>query len=443
MARTKAVLGAGARLADHLVVAYLAMNCPLAKVRQVLDEVGAQSKRRRDLPAEVLVFYVMALCLYRRAAYEEVLRVVVEGLRSVYGDEIGQAVASKAAISQGRTRLGAEPLARLYAQQVQPIGPPGMSGVWYRGLRVMGLDGSTLDVADEVANAQHYGYPGASRGSSAFPQLRFAALAECGTHVLVGAKMGPYRTSEHELAAQVLEHADDSMLILADRGFVGYPMWKAANQRHSKLVFRLRENQVLPVERVLPDGSYLSTLYGSTKARRDARRGVGGGEGFVVRVIEYELKGGCARPGPGHDLPAAHESAGSRAGAGHRAGNAVPPAVEDRAGARRDQDPPERLNDVAQQDARACAARVLRAADRSCCDSALDDHGGTADSPSSRGPIVHCGRQRAQTAIARRQRYSPLCGVKPGLPVSWMKSPASAAFRAEARPTRGESSARC
>lgn len=291
MARTKAVLGAGARLADHLAVAYLAMNCPLQRVRQVLQELGAQSKRRRDLPAEVLVFYVMALCLYRRAAYEEVLRVVVEGLRSIYGDEIGQTVAGKAAISQGRTRLGAEPLARLYALQVQPIGPPDMPGVWYRGFRVMGLDGSTLEVADEAANAQHYGYPGASRGSSAFPQLRFAALAECGTHVLVGAQMGPHRSSEQELAMRVLERADASMLILADRGFVGYPMWRAANQRGSKLVFRLRENQVLPVERVLSDGSYLSTLYGSTKARRDARRGLGSDECFTVRVIEYELKG--------------------------------------------------------------------------------------------------------------------------------------------------------
>ena len=291
MARTKAVLGAGARLADHLAVACLAMNCPLHRVRQVLQELGAQSKRRRDLPAEVLVFYVMALCLYRRAAYEEVLRVVVEGLRSIYGDEIGQAVAGKAAISQGRTRLGAQPLARLYALQVQPIGPPDMPGVWYRGLRAMGLDGSTLEVADEAANAQYYGYPGASRGSSAFPQLRFAALAECGTHVLVGAQMGPYRSSEQELAMRVLERADASMLILADRGFVGYPMWSAASQRGSKLVFRLRENQVLPVERVLPDGSYLSTLYGSTKARRDARRGLGGDECFTLRVIEYELKG--------------------------------------------------------------------------------------------------------------------------------------------------------
>lgn len=297
MARTKAVLGTGVRLADHLAVAYLAMNCPLPRVRQVLSELGAHSKRRRDLPAEVLVFYVMALCLYRRAAYEEVLRVVVEGLRSIYGDEISQTVASKAAISQGRTRLGAAPLAKLYAEQVQPIGPVGMPGVWYRGLRVMGLDGSTLEVADEVANAEHFGYPAASRGSSAFPQLRFAALAECGTHVLIGARMGPYRTSEHALDLQVLECADATMLILADRGFVGYPMWQAASERGSKLLFRLRENQVLPVQRVLPDGSYLSTLYGSTKARRNAQRGLPADETITVRVIEYELRGGSQGEG--------------------------------------------------------------------------------------------------------------------------------------------------
>ena len=291
MARTKAVLGAGARLADHLAVAYLAMNCPLQRVREVLQACDAQSKRRRDLPAEVLVFYVMALCLYRKTAYEEVLRVVLEGLRAIYGDAIGQAVPSKAAISQGRTRLGAAPLQRLYEQQVQPVGPPGMPGVWYRGLRVMGLDGSTLEVADESVNATYYGYPSASRGATAFPQLRFAALAECGTHVLVGARMGPYASSEQALARQVLERADASMLILADRGFAGYPMWQAAQASGARLLFRLRENQVLPVQRRLSDGSYLSTLYGSTKARRDAARRLPAADTTTVRIVEYQLDG--------------------------------------------------------------------------------------------------------------------------------------------------------
>jgi Insertion element 4 transposase N-terminal/Transposase DDE domain len=304
MARTKAVLGAGARLADHLAVGYLAMNCPLDRVREVLRECGAQSKRRRDLPHEVLVYYVMAMCLYRKTAYEEVLRVVVEGLRTLYGDAISETVASKAAISQGRTRLGAEPLRRLYEQQVGPIGSPGMGGVWYRGLRVMGLDGSTLEVADEALNAAHYGYPGSSRGSAAFPQLRFVALGECGTHVLIGARMAPNRTSEQELARQVLDRAEPSMLILADRGFAGYPLWQHAVNSGARLLFRLRENQLLPVQQVLADGSYLSTLYQNPKLRRQGhRRQEAPAHAIAVRVIEYRLEGaGEGEPGTTYRL---------------------------------------------------------------------------------------------------------------------------------------------
>lgn len=284
MARTKATLGAGARLADYLTVGYLALNCPLDRVRQTLVECGAQSQRRRGLPHEVLVYYVMCMCLYRRAAYEEVLRIVVEGLRGVYGEEIGQTLVNKAAISLARTRVGVKTFEALYRSQVLPVGPKGMPGVWYRGLRVMGLDGSTLEVADEAANAQHFCYPGASRGTAAFPQMRFCALAECGTQILIGAKTGTYATAEQTLAYQVLDHADRSMLIIADRGFVGYPLWQRALETKARLLFRLRDNQVLPMGRHLDDGSYLSELYESTKARRH-------GQGLRVRVIEYQLQG--------------------------------------------------------------------------------------------------------------------------------------------------------
>lgn len=90
-------------------------------------------------------------------------------------------------------------------------------------LRIMGLDGSTLEVADEAANANHFEYPGASRGTAAFPQMRFWALVECGTQVLIGAKVGTYATGEQTLAQKVLDHADKSMLVIADRRFAGYP----------------------------------------------------------------------------------------------------------------------------------------------------------------------------------------------------------------------------
>ena len=193
MGRTKATLGCGARLADYLTVGYFALNCPLQRVRETLERCGAQSKRRRDLPHEVLVYYLMCLCLYRRAAYEEVFALVVEGLRGVYKDQSGAKLVSKAAISIARRQMGSAVFESLYREQVRPLGvldakvngPHAMPGVFWRGLRVMALDGSTLDLADEAGNVERFGYPGVSRGQAACPMLRFCALVECGTGMRV------------------------------------------------------------------------------------------------------------------------------------------------------------------------------------------------------------------------------------------------------------------
>ena len=286
MARTKAELSAGARLADYLTVGFLAMNCPLDRVRQALVANGAESKRRRGLPHEVLVYFVMAMVLYANVAYEEVLRLVIEGLRQMLGDEgLSKATVTKGAISQARGQVGVAPLRQLYREQVRPNGPDGMPGVWYGGLRVMAIDGSTLDMPDEAANAERFGYPAAPRGSSAFPQLRFVAMAECGTHTLCYANPGPYATSEIKLAEPVIDQADATMLVTADRGFYGHAIWQRSLATGAKLLFRVKRNLRLPREKELADGSYLSTLYACDKDRRRQRNGT------VVRVIEYTLDG--------------------------------------------------------------------------------------------------------------------------------------------------------
>jgi hypothetical protein len=286
MARTKTELPTGARLADYLTVGFLVMNCPVDKVRRVLAAHGVQSQRRRSLPREVLVYFVMAMVLYANVAYEEVLRLVIEGLRQVLGDEaLAKATVTKGAISQARTQVGAAPLRQLYEEQVRPQGPPGMPRVWYGGLRVMALDGSTLNMPDEQANAAHFGYPGASRGSSAFPQLRFVALAECGTHTLCYANQGPCRSGERALAEPVIDRADASMLVTADRNFYSYAFWQRSCATGAKLLFRVKSSLRLPCEQELADGSYLTTLYPSDKDRRRHTNGV------RVRVIEYVLEG--------------------------------------------------------------------------------------------------------------------------------------------------------
>ena len=207
-------------------------------------------------------------------------------MRQLLGDEgVSRATVTKGAISQARGQVGVAPLRQLYREQVRPNGPAGMPGVWYRGLRVMAIDGSTLDMPDEHANAERFGYPGASRGSSAFPQLRFVAMAECGTHTLCYANPGPYATGELTLAEAVIDQADATMLVTADRNFYSYAFWKRAVATGAKLLFRVRRNLRLPREKELADGSYLTTLYVCETDRRHKTNGI------VVRVIEYALDG--------------------------------------------------------------------------------------------------------------------------------------------------------
>jgi hypothetical protein len=224
----------------------------------------------------------MALALWREAPLEEVLRVVCEGLQWLGGGEASAVQASKSAISQARTRLGSEVMRQLAERVLRPLAPPGAPGAWYRGLRVMALDGSCMEVADESANAEFFGYPGASRGQSAFPQARLMGLVECGTHVVTAAAIAPYAHSEQAMAAQLLPtKLEPNMLVLADRNFFGFKLWQIACASGAKLVWRAKAGRKLQVDRVLDDGSYLSTVFDS-EDKRQVR-------GQAVRVVDYML----------------------------------------------------------------------------------------------------------------------------------------------------------
>lgn len=282
MARTAMTMGGGGKLAEHLSVGVLAAAYPLEAVSRAVAAANKSSERVRDLPAEVVTYYVMALGLLMAVSTREVLRVLVEGLRWLQGD-VGMKVASKAAISQARQRLGPEPLRRLWESAAQPMAEPESPGAFYRGLRLVALDGSTLDVPDTAANREHFGKPGASRGEAAFPQLRLVGLVETGSHGFFSVAMGPYARSENALAAVVIPALRPGMLCLADRLFASFPLWQQAAATGAALLWRIRSNLVLPVEEALPDGSYLSSFYASAKDRRH-RRG-----GLRVRVIEYQL----------------------------------------------------------------------------------------------------------------------------------------------------------
>lgn len=289
MARTEAGLPAGTRLTDFISLGVIAKQFPIEKIRSVLEATGKTSARQRNLPAHVVVYYVIAMALYMHVSCREVLRCLLEGVRWLFDSMIEIKVSGRAGISQARARLGAEPVMRLHDEIVKPIAIKGekseTKGAWYRQWQLVSMDGSTLDVADTQENVAAFGRPKASRGESAFPQIRFVSLVENGTHVLFGSRMDSYETDEIELGRQIIKNLHQGMLCLADRYFFGYQLWKEAAATGVDLLWRVKKNIRLPCLKRFRDGSYLSKIYACEKERRHDQNGI------VVRVIEYRLEG--------------------------------------------------------------------------------------------------------------------------------------------------------
>lgn len=271
-------------VADLIGVGLLGVFFPAPVVDSVLAVTGRLQQRSRLLPSRVVVYYVLAMALFASAGYRELFRLLVEGLRS-FDASVPVVIPSKSAFSKARERVGSEPLKRLFEVSAEPLAQPGAVGAWYRDWRVMCIDGSTVEVPDTPENVEYFGRPGVSRGEkSAYPRLRFTVLCEAGTRAIVSVSPGPYRVSEHKLAAELVQAMKPRMICLADRGFFGFELWNTARSTGAELLFRIKKNLILPVEERLPDGSFISRIYSHPNERRD-----GSHPGVKVRVIEYEL----------------------------------------------------------------------------------------------------------------------------------------------------------
>jgi hypothetical protein len=237
------------------------------------------------LPASFVVYFIMSLALWRDPPQEEVLRIVFECLTLIHPEYDSLDLPTKSAIFKARLRLGPDVMYEVAKMVMKPIALPNAPGAWFHGLRLMSLDGTTFDVPDSQQNASYFGYPSSSRAVTAFPQIRLLGLAETGTHVLVAAEVGPYKCTEQELTARMIDNGGftPEMLILADRNFYGYRLWKKASETGASLLWRTKTNLILPVEKRLPDNSFLSTVYDS-KDRNNC-------DPLRVRVVEYKLKG--------------------------------------------------------------------------------------------------------------------------------------------------------
>lgn len=286
MPRTLAGLPEGTRVSDYISLGVIARTFPRSLIDRILQETGRHSQRERELPAHVVVYYVIALALYMQVSYREVLRCLLEGLRWLSGPDALIEPAGASAISQARARLGVEPMRRLYEEVVRPVATPKTPGAWYRGYRLVSLDGTTLDVGDTEANAAAFGRPDSPRGinpKGAYPQLRLLGLVETGTHVILGAALGRYTEGEITLTHQVLPGLNAEMLCLADRGFLSFDLWRAARARGPELLWRAKADFILPVLERFADGSYRSELQWNRSCRSADRTPI------PVRVIEYTL----------------------------------------------------------------------------------------------------------------------------------------------------------
>jgi hypothetical protein len=279
-------------LTDRIGVGVLTRVITRDLVDDALLVTGRTEQRSRLLPARVVVYYVMALNLFFTDAYEEVMRRLVGGLVSLGTWRREWKVPTSSAISQARARLGEEPLRELFERVAVPIATPGLRGAWYQSWRLMAIDGVVLDVPDTPANAAEFGRSGNHLSDSPFPQLRMVGLAECGSHAVVAAAIGATNQYERELAGELLHALESGMLILADRGFYSYDLWKAAQSTGAELLWRLKPSKPeLPVTEVLPDGSYRSTLLPKSM-RSDLRRGKKRRSDryeIPVRVIDYQV----------------------------------------------------------------------------------------------------------------------------------------------------------
>lgn len=266
----------------HLDLDAVMTAFPLRDVELILNELDATEKRRRKLPADLTVCLIIALGLMVSTGAKEVLRRLLDRVRDPeWWPNLGP-VASEAAITKARRRIGAAPIRAVFEQFAKPKARRATRGAFFRGRRLVTLDGSTLHIQDSDANDRRYGRPGSSKGAAAWPQIRFVALIENATHLPFAAAMDGCRTSENALATRVIDRLKPGMLCLADRLFYSYDMWAQSVATGADLLWRVQKRITLPRLKTFSDRSYLSEVRPPVSGPKH-RSGVA----IPVRVIDF------------------------------------------------------------------------------------------------------------------------------------------------------------
>jgi hypothetical protein len=280
-------------LSDLVSVGLLTRVFPPEVVDEVIAECGRTEQRHRSLPARTMAYFSVGMALHSEGSYEDVMALMTDGLAWSDPSVVAVRLPSKSAIFQARDRLGFEPVRALFDRVAQPLATAATPGSWLAGRRLVAIDGTMFDVADTPANDEFFGRPGTAKGErSAFPQVRVVALAECGTHAMFDAEFGTYAESEAVLSRRLVDRLEPGMLLLADRGFTGFELWKQAAATGADLLWRAKNNVTPRRIEDLPDGSWLGEMRLSNTRSNT--------EHVVVRVVDYTVdeRRGTTEAGP-------------------------------------------------------------------------------------------------------------------------------------------------
>src|SRR5713101_5204451 len=263
---------------------------PPERIRQAVDQTGRRNRSDCRLTHEIMLWVVLAMGILTEMPLRSVFK-FARRLRK------GEESPPRNTLCVARRRLGVAPLRHLFEATVRPLASEQTPGASYKALRLVGLDGTVLDLPDTPANVKAFGKPQSGRAEGAFPQVRKLSLVELGTHAELAFILKPCWRGESSMVAGLMRHLRPGLLLLWDRNFFSYKLWKSLTGRGVHLLARVKTGLVFKPIKRLADGSYLAKIYRTSYDREKDRNGI------VVRVIQYTLDDlPRAGHGPGHTL---------------------------------------------------------------------------------------------------------------------------------------------
>lgn len=287
-------------LVDQISLGVLTNSVSRDAVEVAIGLHGKHPKRRGGtLPAHVMMYFVVAMALFSHMDYEAVMAKLAGPLQLWRSWDLSWRLPTSGGIAQARQRLGFEPVKTLFERIAVPVASRltlcAFCGRW----RLVSMDGMVFDLPDTGENTAEFGKP----SGGVFPQARVVTLTECGSHVSLGAHIGPVAgkgTGERSAAKELVGLLEPGMMLICDQGFYSFELWCQATSTGADLLWRIGDIMALPIVARCGDGSYITLLFApgtpaKTRAalleHAKAGRELDPDRARLARVIEYGIPG--------------------------------------------------------------------------------------------------------------------------------------------------------